>query len=1597
MQRPLSTVRSVFLVALMVMAVVLPMATPGPADLAALPSEDAVAGRAQTTWSGTVLLSSTTTVAVNDELVISACTTVQLGSGVRLVVDGRLTVQGTTTCPVIFEAAGSLDHEGIQFNASSLGRGSRIDNLTLLDATYGITMFGGDARFHNLTIDSPDRVGIDLFGATPVFEDLTVVDAGQNAIQTDWRFGLGLSVGAGSAPVVKRADFSGITTRGLNVWGGSGGVFQDITMDNITGSSLAYVAGVWVEDSVPLLQRMSIDRADNGLVVRHVDDTLRTRAVVKDMDISNSMYRGVLVDKENRTNYTNYESADITGLTVTGTGGPGAKTPGIAEAAVEINATGAWLEDVLIDGCSTVGLRMYFTDASSTIRNLTVVDAGDAGAGAGAHASGVAVRSGYFAPTFDGLSVSGSPGSGVHASGGGSMQGSTWNLSNNSEYGLRVDYSEVIVDGLLLDGNGFSGLFVEDGRSVELSNLTASNNGQTGVLAGQQAGLHYLRSNDIESNSGDVRCQHCEVRGNAGSGLVIEDSVDLWIEDLLVEDVAPGMIPIAIDNSNLNIGQRGGRFRLMDITVWANATDGNGDALPAVDVQAADGAIEGLGLHGVHAGVEWNADIPGQRVSYLHDATLDDAGCLALSDQKLLRIDRLDISGCAEALTLRASNVNITDTDLTVLAATGASIDLTDGSTLHLSNTPLDASTAVNVDATSMVEEAWPVEVWVRNLVGNGVPFASVDLAFTAVAPARTLATDVNGHMVLQDAIARVIDTNGASAYGDLNVTCTYAGVSTSVEVLFDDATTVYCDLPLSNQAPFVNWTSPEDETVFPSNGEVTFDASTSWDMDNDPLTFRWTSTIDGDLFASCTGSGLPGERTPQEGAPFTVNSENDPYGCTLSDGVHQISVQVCDPSHCVTRSRTIELVNLAPVLSLDFEPSLNPWSELVMPQTGTVIVNTTGTSDPEGDVIFCGLEFDGYTGPSPSLDVTTPCATELVWTFNHVLDDTPPTFQMLVIAMDELGNNVSYPVPVTLYNEVPEASFTVERESNASSSMVTLDASAVADPEGNVLTYSWASSVDGVLAEGEGPVFSTWSGWLSRGVHTLTMTVNDDRPEHVDSARSTSMLVTVVDSIPRAILASPADGDVVESADLLDFSAEGSGDWDASCSTFPTNRSWWCVPGDPAGGSQYLNVVWTSDLDGRLTPEGVDWLLFEARLSAGNHTITLSVDDGLHDPVESTVELEVLPSAPVLEVTAPQPGHAQSSSQPLVLDARSSFDADGDAFTMSVSVDDEFILSGVDASRLHQVWLPSGEHDLNFLLEDDTGAVRTGIVTVTLDPSPPTAIVLSPDDLTSFAPGAEVMLVDGSVDRDGDLVDREWRLWSGGSFEVVSSNANHSLWLPPGTHHLSVYVQDARGSWSEDHVNITVQSSVPRFVAESLQVSPGEVVLGERTTLRIVAELEDADGTTEDVQATVTLGDQLWTLNLTHGLVEGVWEGSIEVVFDDLGDPYVRVVATDGVGDAAQIDVIATTIEVVEAGGDGRAVVFGLAGGAMVVGLLALNAFLSRRRRISDVDLIASWGVLQQDNVTAEPEATDIDSVVEEEGEATEQPVGGGFDWDDV
>ena len=89
-------------------------------------------GRSQTTWSGNIVLNNHHTIPVTDELVITACTNVTMSNGVRIYVEGRITVEGTSNCPVYFDFAGGGDHMGIQFNSSSNGRNSRIDNASIV-------------------------------------------------------------------------------------------------------------------------------------------------------------------------------------------------------------------------------------------------------------------------------------------------------------------------------------------------------------------------------------------------------------------------------------------------------------------------------------------------------------------------------------------------------------------------------------------------------------------------------------------------------------------------------------------------------------------------------------------------------------------------------------------------------------------------------------------------------------------------------------------------------------------------------------------------------------------------------------------------------------------------------------------------------------------------------------------------------------------------------------------------------------------------------------------------------------------------------------------------------------------------------------------------------------------------------------------------------------------------------------------------------------------------------------------------------------------------------------------------------------------------
>ena len=854
-------------------------------------------GRAQTIWSGQVTLNNHYTIPVTDELVIEECTNVTMSNDVRIYVEGRITVEGTANCPVYFDYAGGGDHMGIQFNSSSNGRGSRIDNASIIHSTYGITVYGSNPYLANVTVFDPDDVGVDLFSsATPTIRNLVVDEAGQDwSFPVYWRYGIGLSIGAGSAPNIDGLTVNDAVTRGLNVWGNSGGLIRNLSLTNITGATLAESTGIWVEDSVPLIEGAIVNRADHGAIIRHIDDSQITRAVMRNLEIHNSMYKGLVLDKEDKTNYTNYQSAVIEGLEISGTGGPDAKTPGLATVTLEINATGAWIEEAHLEDNDAVGVQLYFADSTTVFTNLSINNTGGSGTGAGG--AGISVRSSYFAPKFDGLEVSNSTSAGVFAISGGAIRGNDWHLHNNGQEGFYLESAATIVDGLYLEDNANSGVHIDDARYVFLSDLVSTGNGD--------AGLEFNRANDIESASGDVSCTNCTSIGN-NRGVVAIDSVDLYFNNLQVHDPVTGPA-ISIDNSGLNIGVQGGMFHITDVKTWLNYSG------PAIEIFGAEGEIDGLDMYGSHTGLTWDANHNVERNSILSNANLSGTGCLNLSNHdQLIGHSNTITSDCTGDLTF--TNVELNWSKFSDAGNHILNVDTDSHIHLHQPSN-IDYANA-SISGNGWIEESWNVEVWVINNNSNGVPSAAVTLEFDQLETTIGNSTSDIGVVLFPDLRGKKYNSVGETPYTTVTISCAYDSVGNSTNVSLSQDRTVWCHLPLENQAPFIKWDSPADQTTFPSQSEVLFNASRSWDLDDDLMTFTWTSSIDGQLL-----QGLDSE--------FTANGITAPL-VGLSDGIHDITLQICDDKgNCVDETRTIELSNQPPIIVVTTDPQLTPWGEL--------------------------------------------------------------------------------------------------------------------------------------------------------------------------------------------------------------------------------------------------------------------------------------------------------------------------------------------------------------------------------------------------------------------------------------------------------------------------------------------------------------------------------------------------------------------------------------------------------------------------------------------------------------------------------------------
>ena len=1439
--------------------------------------------KSTTVWNGTINLVDGYTVESGEILIVEAGTEINLGDDKDILIAGRITIQGSSSSPVILNSIIG-NHDGLIFNSSSNGLGSIIDNLTIRNSEYGITIYGSNPTINNLTVENADLVAIDLFdSASPRINDLIIEGGGQDIpLNTNWRKGIGLSVGASSSPIVNGALINDLVTRGLNYWGNSGGIISNLHVSNISGATTTIAAGIWVEDSLPLIIDSSVKRSDNGIYVRHITQGWNTRPTFTNVIVEDSQYRGVMVEQYNHSQFSNLPmNAVFTNLIIRGTGGIDAKTPGLGIAALDVNTSGIKIEGALIENNPVVGFRAYMIDSSMIVNNLTLLGNGENGLSVPFNdRAGLFWRSSNWGtsgpPTLNNLVVRNSSGPGILLWKGG-VRGTNWETSENGASGVDFREFHPDVNAIQSMNNTGHGVSVRDSSNVELEYIVTSGNGVGSLSANLGSGFYFDESNDVVSGGKNVSCYVCTSIDD-NYGITVEDSIDLQLDTLTIIN-SINSPAFSADNSGLS---QNGNIIINDILIYSNSTDPDSYAIELNDV---DAEISNLEIQVDNKGLYWDAE--GSLVSYLNDSIIDSQNtdsCLDLVDHSELLINNIGLR-CNSSPSIDASFVNMTNS---FFYSNSSSKNFLMKSSSHLrwiSSSVMDTPSFQSDD--NIVDEMWFVETHVLNQYLNHIPFSSVNLSFDNYESEYFQILPYEGIDILGPFIGeRWTPISGWSEVNNVHTGCDYDLVhndSESFELNSDKV--VNCILEISNQPPFIIWTTPEDESVYPSGSQIAFNATESWDLDYDDLTYTWTSSIDGSLAGDWGPNCFANSNGSLHYANFWLGNSN-----CLSDGLHQITLEVCDDQgHCSTESRQIELTNLPPLLTVDTTPDISAWGTLYLGKTASVNIDLTGTSDPENDELICWIRVSYEQNDTYLQD----CPGQINKTFPFA----PNQFSVTVFATDGINSPVTWTFNVELFNELPIASFEIITTGTKSQDILSLDGTNTFDPEGDEIKFEFWSDIDGLIDSGVTPEDSIeWSGTLSKGTHLITMYASDDIPNHAGRWTSSEKTLVIENSPPVALISFPNEGYSTDSGFLIPFDASGSGDWDIACLDLENSTGIICNHFSESS-KDLVSVLWQSNLISE--PIGSEWK-FEARLPAGEHEISLIIDDGDGGNAVFSTSITVDEAAPVLVLTSPEESIDVYSNLPVLFDFRDSFDPDGDDFTVSIFSD--LIESPILENKTNDYWyndyIPAGNHILSFVLTDSTGKYSIYYQELNVFETSPVAGIRDFSDGQYIPPGREIILnASPSFDYDNDIILYEWSLGDGTS---IGNKEQVSIYFPPGPVRINLIVTDSRGASDSISINLTIGASSP--VLSELIITPNSLVFDQVNPIFVTVKLEDLDGTTQMLFCKFKAGaiDREFQLrdDGTEGdLIAGdnIWTLETALLIDDGGTAKVEVWAIDG------------------------------------------------------------------------------------------------------
>jgi hypothetical protein len=1439
--------------------------------------------KSTTVWNGTINLVDGYTVESGEILIVEAGTEINLGDDKDILIAGRITIQGSSSSPVILNSIIG-NHDGLIFNSSSNGLGSIIDNLTIRNSEYGITIYGSNPTINNLTVENADLVAIDLFdSASPRINDLIIEGGGQDIpLNTNWRKGIGLSVGASSSPIVNGALINDLVTRGLNYWGNSGGIISNLHVSNISGATTTIAAGIWVEDSLPLIIDSSIKRSDNGIYVRHITQGWNTRPTFTNVIVEDSQYRGVMVEQYNHSQFSNLPmNAVFTNLIIRGTGGIDAKTPGLGIAALDVNTSGIKIEGALIENNPVVGFRAYMIDSSMIVNNLTLLGNGENDPSVPFNdRAGLFWRSSNWGtsgpPTLNNLVVRNSSGPGILLWKGG-VRGTNWESSENGASGVDFREFHPDVNTIQSMNNTGHGVSIRDSSNVELEYIVTSGNGVGSLSANLGSGFYFDESNDVVSGGKNVSCYVCTSIDD-NYGITVEDSIDLQLDTLTIIN-SVNSPAFSADNSGLS---QNGNIIINDILIYSNSTDPDSYAIELNDV---DAEISNLEIQVDNKGLYWDAE--GSLVSYLNDSIIDSQNtdsCLDLVDHSELLINNTGLR-CNSSPSIDASFVNMTNS---FFYSNSSSKNFLMKSSSHLrwiSSSVMDTPSFQSDD--NIVDEMWFVETHVLNQYLNHIPFSSVNLSFDNYESEYFQILPYEGIDILGPFIGeRWTPISGWSEVNNVHTGCDYDLVhndSESFELNSDKV--VNCILEISNQPPFIIWTTPEDESVYPSGSQIAFNATESWDLDYDDLTYTWTSSIDGSLAGDWGPNCFANSNGSLHYANFWLGNSN-----CLSDGLHQITLEVCDDQgHCSTESRQIELTNLPPLLTVDTSPSISSWGTLYLGKTSSVNIDLTGTSDPENDELSCWIRVSYEQNDTFLQD----CPGQINKTFPFA----PNQFSVTVFATDGINSPVTWTFNVELFNELPIASFEIITTGTKSQDILSLDGTNTFDPEGDEIKFEFWSDIDGLIDSGVTPENSIeWSGTLSKGTHLITMYASDEIPNHAGRWTSSEKTLVIENSPPVALISFPNEGYSTDSGFLIPFDASGSGDWDIACLDLENSTGIICNHFSESS-KDLVSVLWQSNLISE--PIGSEWK-FEARLPAGEHEISLIIDDGDGGNAVFSTSITVDEAAPVLVLTSPEESIDVYSNLPVLFDFRDSFDPDGDDFTVSIFSD--LIESPILENKTNDYWyndyIPAGNHVLSFVLTDSTGKSSIYYQELNVFETSPVAGIRDFSDGQYIPPGREIILnASPSFDYDNDIILYEWSLGDGTS---IGNKEQVSLYFPPGPVRINLIVTDSRGASDSISINLTIGASSP--VLSELIITPNSLVFDEVNPIFVTVKLEDLDGTTQMLFCKFKAGVIDREFQLRDDGTEGdliaddnIWTLETALLIDDGGTAKVEVWAIDG------------------------------------------------------------------------------------------------------